>query len=88
MVEKELSSSLFSFFNGRKEEFRCVKRSDLIETMAEALPAGTIRFGCRTIGVQKDTLTSHPILHLDNGSTINSKVMVDEILNFLFFFKA
>ncbi|KAL4184185.1 hypothetical protein AMTRI_Chr11g158740 [Amborella trichopoda] len=59
----------------RKEELRCMKRSDLMETLANELPPGTIRFNCRAISV-KISPTSDPILHLDDGTTIKSKVVI------------
>lgn len=72
------------FVHGRKGEFRCVTRRDLIEILAEALPAGTMRFGCHVVGVQTDTLTCHHILRLADGSIIRSKVMMD-VVNFFRF---
>ncbi|RWR78666.1 FAD_binding_3 domain-containing protein [Cinnamomum micranthum f. kanehirae] len=59
-----------------KGEFRCVTRRDLIEILAEALPAGTMRFGCHVVGVQTDTLTCHHILRLADESIIRSKVLI------------
>ncbi|CAN6687116.1 unnamed protein product [Malus baccata var. baccata] len=60
----------------RGVEARCLKRSDLIETLAESLPVGTIRLGCQAISVKLDSLTSHPTLQLHNGSTIKAKVLI------------
>ncbi|KAB2603439.1 zeaxanthin epoxidase [Pyrus ussuriensis x Pyrus communis] len=57
-------------------EARCLKRSDLIATLAESLPVGTIRLGCQAISVKLDSLTSHPTLQLHNGSTIKAKVLI------------
>ncbi|KAM1348436.1 hypothetical protein ACFX13_002719 [Malus domestica] len=57
-------------------EARCLKRSDLIETLAESLPVGTIRLGCQAISVKLDSLTSHPTLQLHSGSTIKAKVLI------------
>ncbi|TQE06521.1 hypothetical protein C1H46_007892 [Malus baccata] len=54
-------------------EARCLKRSDLITTLAESLPVGTIRLGCQAISVKLDSLTSYPTLQLHNGSTIKAK---------------
>ncbi|XXG87012.1 hypothetical protein AAC387_Pa11g1803 [Persea americana] len=64
------------FLHGRKEEVQCVRRNDLIETLAEGLPAGTIRCGCHVVGVEMDKLTSFPILRLHDGSVINCKVVI------------
>ncbi|KAL4184182.1 hypothetical protein AMTRI_Chr11g158710 [Amborella trichopoda] len=60
---------------GREEEARCLKRSDLMETLAHALPLDAIRFNCRAIDVQISP-NSFPIFHLDDGTTIYSKVVV------------
>lgn len=59
-------------------------RRDLIEILAEALPAGTMRFGCHVVGVQTDILTCHHILRLADGSIIRSKVMMDVVKFFSF----
>ncbi|XXG87011.1 hypothetical protein AAC387_Pa11g1803 [Persea americana] len=63
-------------FPAGKEEVQCVRRNDLIETLAEGLPAGTIRCGCHVVGVEMDKLTSFPILRLHDGSVINCKVVI------------
>ncbi|KAI4324019.1 hypothetical protein L6164_023587 [Bauhinia variegata] len=59
-----------------KGEARCIKRSDLIRTLAEELPAGTVRFGCQVLSVKTDTSTSFPILQLGDGSYIEAKVLI------------
>ncbi|KAL8150935.1 hypothetical protein V2J09_020743 [Rumex salicifolius] len=57
-------------------EARCVRRSDLINVLADELPNGTIRFECEVLSVKLDAVTSFPILHLSNGSTIKAKVVI------------
>ncbi|KAI8003712.1 Monooxygenase 1 [Camellia lanceoleosa] len=57
-------------------EARCLKRSDLINTIADALPPHTIHFGCQIIGVKLDPLTSNPILQLLDGRCIVAKVLI------------
>ncbi|KAJ0025950.1 hypothetical protein Pint_07409 [Pistacia integerrima] len=57
-------------------ETRWVKRSDLIEALAQDLPLGTIRFGCKIVSLKLDTNTSFPILQLNNGTTIKAKVLI------------
>ncbi|XP_059631049.1 monooxygenase 1-like [Cornus florida] len=57
-------------------EARCLKRSDLIKTLADALPVGTIRFGCQVVSVKLDPLTSYPILQLHDGSSVTAKVLI------------
>ncbi|KAG9143394.1 hypothetical protein Leryth_017774 [Lithospermum erythrorhizon] len=66
---------------GRKQEYllheaRCLKRSDLVETLADALPPGTIRFGCQVVSVKMDPRTNYPTLQLDNGNSIITKVLI------------
>ncbi|KAI8004641.1 Monooxygenase 1 [Camellia lanceoleosa] len=60
----------------RNGEARCLKRSILVETLANELPTGTIRFGCQIIDVQMDPLTSLPILQLHDGTVIKAKVAI------------
>ncbi|KAF3440930.1 hypothetical protein FNV43_RR19216 [Rhamnella rubrinervis] len=57
-------------------ESRCVKRSNLIQGLAEDLPHGTVRCGCHIQSIKKDPLTSSPILHLTDGRTIKAKVLI------------
>ncbi|XP_048230052.1 monooxygenase 1 [Ricinus communis] len=57
-------------------EARCVKRSDLIEALADDLPLGTIRFGCDILSVNLDPEISFPILQLSNGSSIKAKALI------------
>ncbi|XP_073100054.1 monooxygenase 1 isoform X1 [Elaeis guineensis] len=60
----------------RKEALRCLKRSDLIETLAKNLPVGSIRFGCQIVAVELDPLSSFPILYANDGATIKAKVLI------------
>ncbi|KAJ4968782.1 hypothetical protein NE237_015483 [Protea cynaroides] len=57
-------------------EYRCLKRSDLIETMAENLPSETIRFGCQTVKMESDPFSSDTILHLQDGTVIKAKAVI------------
>ncbi|XP_057469923.1 monooxygenase 1-like isoform X2 [Actinidia eriantha] len=57
-------------------ESRCVKRTDLINTLAGELPPGTIHFGCEIASVKLDHLTSCPILQLHDGGSIVAKVLI------------
>ncbi|CAL5413828.1 unnamed protein product [Camellia sinensis] len=57
-------------------EARCLKRSDLINTLANALPPHTIHFGWQIVGVKLDPLTSNPILQLLDGRCIIAKVLI------------
>jgi hypothetical protein len=51
-----------------------VKRSDLVETLARHLPAGSIRFGCQVEEISLDPVTRYPIVSTSNGSIIRAKV--------------
>ncbi|CAN4075649.1 unnamed protein product [Withania somnifera] len=57
-------------------EVRCLKRKNIVETFADALPPKTIRFGCDIVSVQMDPLTSLPCLLLANGKRIGAKVLI------------
>lgn len=58
------------------DEARCLKRSDLVETLADALPPGTIRFGCQLVSVKTDPQTNYPTIQLYNGKSITTKVLI------------
>ncbi|KAL5665642.1 hypothetical protein ACJX0J_025750, partial [Zea mays] len=58
------------------KEFRCLRRKDLIETMAKNIPAGSIRFGCHVVAIQQDPGTHGPILTTVDGGTIRAKVLI------------
>ncbi|KAF3440936.1 hypothetical protein FNV43_RR19222 [Rhamnella rubrinervis] len=57
-------------------EIRCVKRSDILNALAEDLPHGTIRYGCHILSIKLDPFTSYPILHMLDGRTIKAKVLI------------
>ncbi|XP_009618248.1 monooxygenase 1-like [Nicotiana tabacum] len=57
-------------------EVRCLKRSDIVETFADALPPKTIRFGCEIASVEMDPLTSLPCIVLSNGKRIGAKILI------------
>ncbi|MCL7049492.1 hypothetical protein MKW94_027752 [Papaver nudicaule] len=59
-----------------KEELRCLKRLELVQILADNLPVNTIRFGCHTVSVKLDPLTSQPILQLHDGTSIKCKVVI------------
>ncbi|CAM0870808.1 unnamed protein product [Alopecurus aequalis] len=60
----------------QRSEFRCVRRGDLVETLAKHLPEGCIRFGCEVEAISLDPVTRYPILSTSNGSTIRAKVLI------------
>ncbi|KAI3912620.1 hypothetical protein MKW92_005467 [Papaver armeniacum] len=57
-------------------ELRCLKRSDLVQTLADSLPNQTIRFGCHIVSAKFDPITSQPLLQLQDGSVIKAKVVI------------
>ncbi|KAJ0086359.1 hypothetical protein Patl1_06867 [Pistacia atlantica] len=57
-------------------ETRWVKRSDLIESLAQDLPLGTIRVGCQIFSVKIDANTSFPTLQLNDGTIIRAKMLI------------
>ncbi|XP_068649366.1 monooxygenase 1-like [Aristolochia californica] len=61
--------------NGNVEQ-RCVKRSDLIKTLAEGLSSESIRFNSRVVAVEIDDSTSYPVVHLDDGNLIHAKILI------------
>ncbi|KAK6940424.1 FAD-binding domain [Dillenia turbinata] len=67
------SQKIIPFSSG---ETRCLKRSDLINALADDLPHGTIRFGSKLLSLKLDLHTSFPILQLDDGSFIKAKVVI------------
>ncbi|KAK4794107.1 hypothetical protein SAY86_012101 [Trapa natans] len=56
------------------EELRCVKRMDLIKSLADMLPLGTLKLGCRVTSIERDPFTRHPLLQLHNGNLIRPKL--------------
>ncbi|KAI3978698.1 hypothetical protein MKX01_015873 [Papaver californicum] len=61
---------------GLNEELRCLKRSDLVQTLADSLPNQTIHFGCHIVSAKFDPVTSQPLLQLQDGSVIKAKVVI------------
>ncbi|XP_022861495.1 monooxygenase 1-like [Olea europaea var. sylvestris] len=57
-------------------ELRCVKRNDLIKILADALPPGTVRFGCQIVSVNMDQENVYPTLRLYGGKSIQAKVLI------------
>ncbi|KAH7833699.1 hypothetical protein Vadar_008842 [Vaccinium darrowii] len=61
---------------GTGEAPRCLKRRDLIQTLADALPLGTIHFGLQLASVKLDPANYYPILQLHDGSSIVAKILI------------
>ncbi|KAF7824933.1 monooxygenase 1-like [Senna tora] len=58
------------------EEFRCLKRIDLMEAMANNLPVGTIRTASHVLSIQFDSVTKYHHLLLSNGTVLQAKVVI------------
>ncbi|KAM4089104.1 hypothetical protein ACB094_07G123800 [Castanea mollissima] len=59
-----------------KGEIRCLRRSELITSLAESLPPGTIHLGCEVLSITPDPFSSYSIIQLQNGGTIKAKVLI------------
>ncbi|ONK57783.1 uncharacterized protein A4U43_C09F4050 [Asparagus officinalis] len=59
-----------------EEGLRCVKRSDIVDALADSLPSESIRFGCRIVAVETDPVTSFHAVHLEDGSVMRTKVLI------------
>ncbi|KAE8702718.1 PHD finger protein [Hibiscus syriacus] len=59
-----------------KGELRCLKRMELMSTLAEALPAESVHLGCRVVSIVTDPVTSDPVLQLHNGTLIKAKIVI------------
>ncbi|XP_021724673.1 uncharacterized protein LOC110691994 isoform X2 [Chenopodium quinoa] len=57
-------------------EARCIRRGDLIEALANALPQETIRFGCQVVSINVERSSSYAVLQLLDGSLIRAKVLI------------
>lgn len=55
-------------------EARCLRRSDLIDTLYNALPPDVVKFGHQIVSVKLDPETSYPVVQLQDGSSIAAKV--------------
>ncbi|XP_031098815.1 monooxygenase 1-like [Ipomoea triloba] len=57
-------------------DVRCMARNDLIRSLADALPAGTIRFGCEVSSVDYHSVTKFTRLLLSNGGYIEAEILI------------
>ncbi|XP_027935163.1 monooxygenase 2-like [Vigna unguiculata] len=55
-------------------EVRCVRRQLMIEALGNELPSGTIRFSSKVVAIQESGFFK--IVHLADGTTIKTKVLV------------
>ncbi|XP_055801481.1 monooxygenase 2-like [Solanum dulcamara] len=60
--------------NSVEYESRCVRRKDLLETLANELPQGTIRYSSKVDSIEE---SGHlKLVHLADGSTIRTKALI------------
>ncbi|PWA60557.1 Aromatic-ring hydroxylase-like protein [Artemisia annua] len=57
-------------------ETRCLRRKDLIDTLFDALPPATVKFGCQLESIKIDPNTTKPVLQFIDGSSIIPKVVI------------
>ncbi|PIA57797.1 hypothetical protein AQUCO_00500016v1 [Aquilegia coerulea] len=62
------------FIYSGDHEIRCVRRKDLLETLARELPDGTIRFSSKVVSI--DEANYLKLVHLADGSIITTKVLI------------
>lgn len=51
---------------------RCVRRKNLLETLAGELPSGTIRFSSKVVSIEESGHLN--LVHLVDGSILKAKV--------------
>ncbi|KAL2937047.1 Monooxygenase 3 [Bienertia sinuspersici] len=59
---------------GGDDEVRCLKRKALLEALAKDLPSGTIRYSSKVVSIEESGFSK--LVHLDNGSTLKTKVLI------------
>lgn len=57
-------------------ESRCVERQALLETLANALPDGSIRFNSKLVSIYKKTGSPFTALELADGTSITAKIVI------------
>ncbi|PSS31226.1 FAD-dependent urate hydroxylase [Actinidia chinensis var. chinensis] len=60
--------------SGSNNESRCVRRKELLESLQRELPHGTIRYSSKVVSIEDSG--HHKLLHLADGSTIKTKVVI------------
>ncbi|CAJ2663206.1 unnamed protein product [Trifolium pratense] len=60
--------------NKGENEQRCVRRELLVDTLANELPSGTIRYLSKVVAVEKSSFSK--IVHLADGTIIKTKVLI------------
>ncbi|XP_020106526.1 uncharacterized protein LOC109722795 isoform X2 [Ananas comosus] len=74
--EQWLEENRMRVFPCSNVEVRCVRRKDLIEILANNLPANTLRFNCQITAISTDPATSFPVLHTSDGMVIKAKIVI------------
>ncbi|XP_071686853.1 monooxygenase 1-like [Rutidosis leptorrhynchoides] len=57
-------------------ETRCLRRKDLLNTLYDALPPDTVKFGCQLKSIKLNLTTNKPVLRFINGRSIIAKVVI------------
>jgi 2-polyprenyl-6-methoxyphenol hydroxylase-like FAD-dependent oxidoreductase len=57
-------------------ESRCIERSALLETLAKALPDGSIRFNSKLVSIHKKGGSPFTTLELADGASITAKIVI------------
>ncbi|XP_048128133.1 monooxygenase 2-like isoform X2 [Rhodamnia argentea] len=59
---------------GRGHEIRCLQRRTLLETLANELPSGTIRYSSKVVSIEESGYLK--LVHLSDGSLLKAKVLI------------
>jgi len=59
-----------------KHEARCIERKVLLETLAKALPDGSVRFNSKLISIHKTSGSAFTTLELADGTSITAKIVI------------
>lgn len=71
-----ISTKLFvNLMDDRIGEFRYLRRKDILDTLYDALPPETVKFGYQLESIKLDSNTNKPVLRFVNGNTIIAKVL-------------
>ncbi|XP_048128132.1 monooxygenase 2-like [Rhodamnia argentea] len=58
----------------RDHEVRCLQRRTLLETLANELPSGTIRYSSKVVSIEESGYLK--LVHLSDGSLLKAKVLI------------
>ncbi|KMT01369.1 hypothetical protein BVRB_9g213800 [Beta vulgaris subsp. vulgaris] len=61
-------------FGGNDHDFRCVRRKELLEALANELPSGTIRYSSKLVSIEESGFSK--LVHLADGSIFKTKVLI------------